>query len=114
MKMKLQSWSLIVGAASFGIYAVIMAATSGFWLQATFISVVTAFVAGCFKGDATRFLVGLALALCCWTCLGLYVGTSSEHSSAIVLVPVVLTMAFGLGAIAFFAGHLTRRIAKAL
>jgi uncharacterized membrane protein YeiH len=114
MKMKIQSWSLIVGAASFGIYAVIMAATSGFGLPAAFISVVTAFIAGCFKADATRFLAGLALALCCWTGLGLVVGTSSEHSSSVILVPVVLTMAFGLGAIAFFAGHLTRRIAKAL
>lgn len=112
--MKIQSWSLIAGAAAFGIYAVIMAATSGFGLAAAFISVLIAFVAGCFRADATRFFAGLTLALCCWTGLGLLVGTASERSSAIVLVPVVLTMAFGLGAIAFFAGYLTRRIAKTL
>jgi hypothetical protein len=113
-KMICQSWSLIAGAVAFGIYAVVMAATSGFGLMAAFFSVLVAFVAGCFKADAPRFFAGLTLALCCWIALGLVAGTASERSSAIVLVPVVLTMAFGLGAIAFFAGHLTRRIAETL
>jgi vacuolar-type H+-ATPase subunit I/STV1 len=112
--MKIQSWSLIAGAAAFGIYAVVMTATSGFGLPATFFSVLIAFVAGYFQADAIRFFAGLTLALCCWTGLVLVVGTASERSSAIVLVPVVLTMAFGLGAIAFFAGYLMRRIARAL
>lgn len=91
-----------------------MIATSGFGLPAAFFSVLIAFLAGYFQADAARFFAGLTLALFCWTALGLVLGAASERSSAIILVPVVLTMAFGLGAVALFVGYLTRRITKAL
>lgn len=112
--MKIQNWSLIAGAAAFGIYAVVMATAPRFGLPAAFLSILIAFVAGCSRAVAARFFAGLTLALCSWTGSGLVAGTTSDRSSAIVMVPVILTMTFGLGAGAFFAGHLTRRIATAL
>jgi hypothetical protein len=46
--------------------------------------------------------------------LGLIFGTASERTSAIVIVPAVIIMALGLGAVRFFAGRLIGRIARAV
>jgi hypothetical protein len=67
-----------------------------------------------FNAATARFFVGLTLALGCWICLGLIFGTESERTSAIVIVPVVLVMALGVGPVGFFAGRLTGRIVKAI
>lgn len=101
MGKRIQALSLPLGIAAFGSYALVMA-------------VLLAFVAGFFNAATGLFFAGLTFALGCWICLGLIFGTASERSSAIVIIPAVIIMAHGLGALGLFAGRLIDRIAKAV
>jgi hypothetical protein len=113
MGKRIRASSLPLGIAAFGSYALAMATAPSFALPSAIFAVFIAFVAGFFNAATDRFFAGLTLALGCWVCLGLIFGTESERTSAIVIVPVELIMALGLGATGFFAGRLIGRIAKA-
>lgn len=114
MKKKIQASSLPLGFAAFGSYALVMATAPGFALPSAVAAVLIAFTAGFFHAATGRFFAGVTLALGCWFCLGLIFGTESERTSAVVIVPVVITIALGLGALGFLAGRLMGSIAEAV
>jgi hypothetical protein len=109
---KIQGYSHLLGMAAFGSYALVMATFPGFALPGAVVAVLIAFAAGFAQANAGSFLGGVTLAVGCWTCLGLVLGTASERISAIVIVPVVLLMALGVGASGFFAGRLIGRATR--
>jgi hypothetical protein len=111
---KIRTFSLSLGMAAFGSYALVMATAPGFALLSAVFALLIAFVAGFFSAAKARFFAGLALAIGCWICLGLVFGTESERTSAIVIIPVVLTTALGLGAAGFFAGRLLGKVTRAV
>lgn len=113
MEKKIQGSSLLLGVAAFGSYALVMATFPRFALPGAVFAVLIAFLTGFAQASACRFFGGVTLAVGCWISLGLVLGTASERSSAIVIVPVVLLTALGLGAIGFFAGQLIGKAAKA-
>jgi len=113
MEKKIQESSLQLGVAAFGSYALVMATFPGFASLGVGIAVLIAFASGFAQAGSGRFLGGVALAVGCWMCLGLVLGSASDRTSAIVIVPVVLLTALGLGATGFSAGHLIGRAAKA-
>lgn len=98
--------------AAFGSHALVMAIAPSFGLPSAIFALLIAIAAGFFHAAAAKFFTGLILALGSWICLGLIFGTNSDRTSAIVIVPVVITMALCLGAAGFFAGRLLGRIAK--
>ena len=112
MEKKMQAFSLSLGMAAFGSYALVMATAPSFALPSAVFALLIAFAAGFFGAAKARFFSGLTLAVGCWICLGLVFGTESERTSAIVIVPVVLTLALGLGVAGFFAGRLLGKVAK--
>jgi hypothetical protein len=113
MKKKIQESSLRLGVAAFGSYALVAATFPGFASLGAGIAVLIAFASGFAQAGSGRFLGGVALAVGCWMYLGLVLGSASDRTSAIVIVPVVLLAALALGATGFFAGHLIGRAAKA-
>ena len=113
MEKKIQGSSLLLGVAAFSSYALVMATFQRLALPGSVFAVLIAFSTGFAQASAGRFFGGVTLAVGCWICLGLVLGTASERTSAIVIVPVVLLTALSLGAIGFFAGHLIGRAAKA-
>lgn len=114
MENKIRASSLALGMAAFGSYALVMATAPGFALPSAVFAVLIAFVAGFFSAAKARFFAGMALAIGCWICLGLVFWTESERTSAIVIIPVVLTTAFCFGAAGFFAGRLLGKVTRAV
>lgn len=113
MEKKIQKWSLPLGMASLGSYGLIIATTSSNKDEAATLFLLFAFAAGLFWVNASRFFSGLALAIFCM-CAYMAIGlTERERSYGGIIIELMFAVILSSAAIAFFAGYLLRRIAKA-
>jgi len=115
MKQEFQVWSLPLGLAAYGSALLIMCTNFShinFNFSLIFSGVLT-LGAGYFRANATRFFTGATLALCCWAAYGATGATERERSYIGIVMLIVFAVTLVSGAIVFFAGYLTRKIAKA-
>lgn len=91
-----------------------MATVPEFAIPAAAFALIAAVAAGAAQAHAGRFFAGVTLAFGGWVCLGMIFGSTADRTSAIVMAPLILALAFCLGAAGFIVGRIVARIRAAL
>jgi hypothetical protein len=114
LKKAFQRWTLQLGLVTYASILLMMVAYPIYGYLAFIFTFLIAFGAGCFQASAMRFFSGATLALSCGVVLSLFGLNAHERSDAHFFYLFIFTLTLVPGAIAFFAGYLTRKIAKAV